>query len=663
MATRKYNIWSKEDMEAALQKFKDGSMKFNEVCRFYNIPKPTFRRHLKGLNTHARIGRPKDLLIQMEEELVRHILELESCFFGLTIKDLRKLAYQLAEKYELNHRFNKEKQMAGWKWYYKFIKDHPEISLRAPQPTSMARCKGFNKKNVMDFFDKYEAILDKEKFTASQIFNMDETGLSTVHKPSKILAKKGKSQIGAVTSAERGITTTCICCINAAGEYIPPMLIFKRKRMSDDLKRGGPPNTLYTCSDSGWIVSQLFLDWMLHFISCLRLQKSDKNQVLIILDGHATHTKNIEAIRLAREYGIILLSLPAHTTHKLQPLDRAFFKSLKSYYNQACSSWLRNNPGQVIKQSNVSEIFGQAYYSSVRMDSAIHGFESSGLWPCNRFKIRDDEFIVEDEPQNETRPLSEVNVTSAMSNVTPVILNTTPPTSKIIPSTSDMAASTSNIIASAISASTSTLSVIPSTLDMTPVTSDITISTFNVTPSTSKINTPALNPASDVPQQTSPVEFTSGSVLLKSSAEPPVIILSNIVLPSTSSVKSTIESISPVRKIGRSKITTATSATVLTESPYKNELERKIEIQKKKLPKIKIEVKTEKPKIKNKENIIISSKKPKHNEKETEAWLCLLCNEDRPENMIKCNECSKWVHELCAGADSTTYDYCCDNCK
>lgn len=194
----------------AIEKFNNGDLKFNEACRVYSIPKPTFRRHLRGLNSHQRSGHPKDVTAEMEAELVRHVLELESRFFGLTITDLRRLALQLAQKYKLPHSFNKEKQLAGWKWYYQFMKNHPEISLRTPESTTTARCKGFNKKVVMEFFDQYEAIIDKEKFTASQIYNVDETGLSTVHKPAKILAQKGKHQVGAVTSGERGTNTTCI---------------------------------------------------------------------------------------------------------------------------------------------------------------------------------------------------------------------------------------------------------------------------------------------------------------------------------------------------------------------------------------------------------------------------------------------------------------------
>lgn len=93
-----------------------------------------------------------------------------------------------------------------------------------------------------------------------------------------------------------------------AGEYIPPMLIFKRKRMADHLKKGGPPIQFILVLIFDELYVNCFVTGCYIVFKCLRLLKSNKNQVLIILDGHATHTKNIEAIRLARENGIIMLS-------------------------------------------------------------------------------------------------------------------------------------------------------------------------------------------------------------------------------------------------------------------------------------------------------------------------------------------------------------------
>ncbi|XP_025829080.1 uncharacterized protein LOC112904074 [Agrilus planipennis] len=393
MAKKIYNSWKQDDMDEALQKHRDGKIGFNEACRLYSIPKPTFRRHLRGLNKTNKFGRPNDMTREMENELAQHILNMESAFFGLTVTNVRKLAYQFAEKYQLPHRFNKEKEIAGKKWFARFMKEHPILSLRVPEPTSMARSKGFNKERVNEFFDKYEGILEQHKFTADKVYNVDETALSTVHKPSKVIAQKGKHQVGALTSGERGLTTTCVCAMNAAGEYIPPMLIYKRVRMLETLKRGAPPNTLFGCSKNGLITSELFVQWLQHCIKCTKLEKSDQKQMLLMLDGHSTHTKNLEAIELAREYGIVMLSFPAHTTHRLQPLDRSFFKSLKSNYNQAASSWLRSNPGAVIKQGNVAELLGKAYPRSVRMDIAQNGFRATGLWPSDRNIFTEEDFV------------------------------------------------------------------------------------------------------------------------------------------------------------------------------------------------------------------------------------------------------------------------------
>lgn len=48
----------------------------------------------------------------------------------------------------------------------------------------------------------YKHVLEENKFTAEKVFNADETGLSSVHTPPKIVAQKGVKQISGVTSAE-----------------------------------------------------------------------------------------------------------------------------------------------------------------------------------------------------------------------------------------------------------------------------------------------------------------------------------------------------------------------------------------------------------------------------------------------------------------------------
>ena len=146
----------------------------------------------------------------------------------------------------------------------------------------------------------------------------------------------------AIASAERGVNTTCVCCMSAAGQYIPPMILYKRMRMKDELKDGAPPGSLVLCNTSGWMEQDTFLAWLNHFIASVK--PTQDMPVLLILDGHWSHTRNLDAINLASDSGVIMLSLPPHTTHRLQPLGVTFFRPLSIYYNQATDRWLRHHP-------------------------------------------------------------------------------------------------------------------------------------------------------------------------------------------------------------------------------------------------------------------------------------------------------------------------------
>lgn len=267
----------------------------------------------------------------MEKELVSHIKLLESRLFGLTTKEVRELAFSFAVKNNLEHRFNCETQMAGKEWLRGFRKRNPEITLRQPEPTSAARAMAFNKQQVENFFEKLDSVIQENSIQPHRIFNMDESGLSTVQKPPRVMAAKGRKQVGSITSAERGQHVTSVCCMNAIGNFIPPCLIFPRKNRKDELLDKAPPGTLGLFQESGWMTSELFVKWLKHF--CSHATPSNDNKVLLLLDGHSSH-KSLEAVMFAKKNGIILMCFPAHCTHRMQPLDVSFFGPLKTYYNQ-----------------------------------------------------------------------------------------------------------------------------------------------------------------------------------------------------------------------------------------------------------------------------------------------------------------------------------------
>lgn len=114
------------------------------------------------------------------------------------------------------------------------------------------------------------------------VYNCDESGLSLVPETQKIVGGRGKRQVYQVTSGERGVLTTVIPCFNAAGDYIPPMIIFKGKRMRDGLNKNMPDGSIVAVSDSGYINKDLFMTWLEHFE---KHRKYRDMPTLLVLDG------------------------------------------------------------------------------------------------------------------------------------------------------------------------------------------------------------------------------------------------------------------------------------------------------------------------------------------------------------------------------------------
>lgn len=116
-------------------------------------------------------------------------------------------------------------------------------------------------------------------------------------------------------SAERGEIITAKICISAAGAYVAPMLIFPRKRMKPEYELGLPPSGIAKLHESGWMTKELFEFWFEKFIEASNASKD--NPVLLLFDGHSTHTKNLKLIDMADENGVILLCFPPHCSHRL----------------------------------------------------------------------------------------------------------------------------------------------------------------------------------------------------------------------------------------------------------------------------------------------------------------------------------------------------------
>lgn len=71
-------------------------------------------------------------------------------------------------------------QAAGVDWLQGFMKRNKDLSLRKPENTSLARLTSFTKAAVMEFYDNVRDMCQKISFSPANIYNLDETGITTV---------------------------------------------------------------------------------------------------------------------------------------------------------------------------------------------------------------------------------------------------------------------------------------------------------------------------------------------------------------------------------------------------------------------------------------------------------------------------------------------------
>lgn len=562
---------------------------------------------------------------EVEEDLVRHVLQLEKMFYGLTRQGLMKLAYEIAEKNKLKTRFNQETKSAGKEWYTGFIKRHPILSLRTPEATSLARAAGFNKTVVHAFFDIFETIIQENKITPDRLFNADETSHTVVQKPQKVIAQRGKHQVGAITSCERGQNVTGMYAMSASGVFIPPMLIFARKRMKESLVYGAPPGAIYRCQDKGWMDADGFYYWLSHFID--HTKPSTKKKVLLVLDGHSSHTQSLKAIELPRKNGIIMLSFPSHCTHRMQPLDVGFFKPLNTYFSAAITTRLHQFPGRALNVEAISSLVGSAFPRAATVEVAINSFRKTGLWPPDRHVFIDADFAAAEVSDRalENNLEGEVNLQEPQQNE-----------EEPTPSTSSHSAYAGNCFT--------------------------TVPQGNPTPSTSSHS--ALQPVAEKTGAKRPNDEDSPDSSDESgpNVEKLPYIPSHVIHPLPHAAGTSTGN--------RRKKKFNASGVNLTGTPYKDQLiiqqapKTKTDVKKKKLGKRGLTNQGTNQSKEHKKLGIAKKRNKGHGKKpqDENKTDCLVCGEDYEEDWIMCHICKRWAHESCADLTDANYYYC-DNCS
>ena len=260
------------------------------------------------------------------------------------------------------------------------------INCEADARTTTPSRQSSTQANAMAWWSVIQAITFRFEFPSSRIYNIDKRGETIVARTRKVVAAKGKKQVGANTSAERGV----VGAISADGNASSPLFIFPGKRYKNCVLNGESNRAIGTCNESGLINESVFLEFIDHIIkySACTVQEP----ILIILYNHYSYCSS-SVVEKAKDSGIASLTLSPHTSHKLQPLNVSVLGPLKVFHGNAVDEWLRSHPGKMVSLYDISKIVTTALNLGFSRHNVVAEFAATGIYPLNKNMFGNSNFM------------------------------------------------------------------------------------------------------------------------------------------------------------------------------------------------------------------------------------------------------------------------------
>ncbi|KAL8574765.1 hypothetical protein ACOMHN_035882 [Nucella lapillus] len=372
MASHRY---TQDQVEKAVQLVRSKQMSLNGASKAFGIPYATLGDKVRGRRPMK--AAPKTVLSCEEEtKLVKWLIELSRRGFGRTKKDLKDMVKRILDERGAKTVFTDNRP--GKDWMLAFFKRHTVVSERMAQPLGRERAV-VTRDGLSAWFGDMKEYVDGIDPTLlscpERIFNADESGFSICPKTKRVITMMGTKHVYSVTSGTRQ-QVTVLACSSAVGQYIPPLLIFPYTRDPRFNALEGFEDAFFQKTPNGWITEEVFFTFLRDiFIPSLK----SKRPVVLFVDGHSSH-HSMAISTLCEENGIILYCLKAHASHIIQPLDQAFFGTIKPAWNEAVRKY-QYETGESITMRTFARTLKKAWDTTARPEIALKGFAKSGIFP------------------------------------------------------------------------------------------------------------------------------------------------------------------------------------------------------------------------------------------------------------------------------------------
>lgn len=396
------------------------------IAEKHNVPRTTLKRHSSGPATVAGIlertfrrGSRQQLSTDEESIIAETVVEFQNHGTPLVRSLVLDVAATFVQTLPLSRRskIRFKNDRPGMKWLRGFLNRYPQLKVKTTAQLENERSEAMSPDIVAEHFARIRTLMDSYGIhDPTHVFNLDECGFSVKGmswgRRVKRVAVEGTTVFQRTIAWQGSVDhVTCMAVVNAAGQIFTPAFVLPGVMARFRRREGGrwetpadflpQPNILFMREVAG-IDSDLFYAWANNFIEETASIRQGGKKILLVYDGYASHC-SYRVLKLFRENDIVVASLPAHTSHALQPLDVGVFSPLKLAF--------RNHLNRRVVVSNrrsrndiftLCELLKNAFHEGVTASNIIGGFRGSGLW-CDEKRGPDQSRI---SPTSYTAPAS-----------------------------------------------------------------------------------------------------------------------------------------------------------------------------------------------------------------------------------------------------------------
>jgi hypothetical protein len=227
--------YSEADMQRAITEYYSGLYSSKQAAaQANNVPPATLRYRLAGRTSPSQAHETQQILSNAEEKtLVRWITRLTSTGFPTSPALVVEMADEIRRgRLQLSRADPSLTRPIGEHWIDRFRARHTEFSSVWSRQIEHARYAAARVDVVQTWFVAVTDLRLAHQYDPSSIYNMDESGFAVGTSQSSRVLVNIRDKVSWKVVSGRQEWVTAIECVSAAGQALPPLVIFKAKHFN-----------------------------------------------------------------------------------------------------------------------------------------------------------------------------------------------------------------------------------------------------------------------------------------------------------------------------------------------------------------------------------------------------------------------------------------------